>query len=76
MTAGLKTLEILRRDGAYEQLTEKTERLISGILELGKAAGHEMCGGSISGMFGFFFCEGPVTCFEEAEVSLGTTKYK
>jgi len=69
MTAGLKTLEILKRPGSYEQLTEKTEKLINGILEAGKAAGHDLCGGSISGMFGFFFCEGPVTCFEDAEAS-------
>ena len=28
-----------------------------------------MCGGHISGMFGFFFCEGPVTCFADATKS-------
>merc|ERR1740130_1176870 len=69
MTAGLKTMEILKRPGSYEQLTEKTERLLAGILKAGKDAGHDVCGGSISGMFGFFFCAGPVTCFEEAEAS-------
>mmetsp|Transcript_30426 Transcript_30426/g.62128 ORF Transcript_30426/g.62128 Transcript_30426/m.62128 type:complete len:460 (-) Transcript_30426:142-1521(-) len=69
MTAGLKTMEILNRPGSYEQLAEKTERLIAGILKAGKDAGHDVCGGSISGMFGFFFCAGPVTCFEEAEAS-------
>ena len=26
-----------------------------------------MCGGSVSGMFGFFFCEGPVRNFEDAK---------
>lgn len=69
MTAGIKTMEILQRPGSYEKLTTLTTRLIEGILAEGKAAGHDVCGGNISGMFGFFFCEGPVTCFEEAEAS-------
>lgn len=30
-----------------------------------------MCGGSISGMFGFFFCEGPVASFEDAKAAGG-----
>jgi len=66
MTAGIKTLEILQRPGAYEHLDKITSRLVKGLLEAGRAAGHQMCGGSISGMFGFFFCEGPVTNFKEA----------
>ena len=43
--------------------------MVEGILREGKAAGHAISGGSISGMFGFFFCEGPVTCFREATAS-------
>jgi len=69
MVAGIKTLEILGRPGAYEHLDKITKRLINGILEAGKETGHAMCGSSISGMYGFFFCEGPVTCFEEATKS-------
>ena len=66
MTAGIKTLEILSRPGSYEHLDKITTKLINGILEAGKAAGHDVCGSSISGMFGFFFCKGPVTNFKEA----------
>jgi len=69
MVAGIKTLEILSRPGAYEQLDSMTKKLIAGILEAGKETGHDMCGGSISGMFGFFFCKGPVSCFEDAMAS-------
>lgn len=69
MTAGIKTLEILQRDGSYEHLDRLTNKLINGILDAGKEAGHAVCGGHISGMFGFFFTEGPVTCFEEASQS-------
>lgn len=69
MTAGIKTLEILSRPGAYEHLASVTKRLIDGLLAAGKETGHAMTGGNISGMFGFFFCEGPVNCFEDALAS-------
>jgi len=69
MVAGIKTLEILGRPGAYEHLDRITKKLINGILDAAKETGHAMCGGSISGMFGFFFCEGPVASFEDAKAS-------
>ncbi|KAH8055992.1 N2-acetyl-L-ornithine:2-oxoglutarate 5-aminotransferase [Aureococcus anophagefferens] len=69
MTAGIKTLEILSRPGQYEKLAALTEKLVEGVLAEGKAAGHAICGGSISGMFGFFFCDGPVANFQEATAS-------
>ena len=49
MTAGLKTLEILGRPGQYEYLDKITKRLIEGILQAGRDAGHAVEGGSISG---------------------------
>lgn len=49
MTAGLKTLEILDRPGAYEHLEKVTGRLIEGILQAGRDAGHAVSGGHISG---------------------------
>jgi len=69
MTAGIETLNILGEDGSYEHLEKVTSRLIEGILEAGREAGHEVCGGSISGMFGLFFCEGPVKNFQDATKS-------
>eukprot|EP00741_Cyanophora_paradoxa_P007999 tig00001234_g7738.t1 len=69
MTAGIKTLEIMKRPGQYEEMTRKTEKLINGILDAGREAGHEICGGSISAMFGFFFCNGPIRNFEDAKAS-------
>jgi len=69
MRAGIETMKILSQPGTYEQLTEKTEKLINGILDAGKEAGHAVCGGHISGMFGFFFTEGPVKCFADAAKS-------
>lgn len=49
MTAGIKTLEILDRPGVYEYLDKITGRLINGILDAGRAAGHSVCGGHING---------------------------
>ena len=67
MTAGIRTLELLRQPGTYEQLESKTSRLIAGILEAGRAEGLAICGGSISAMFGFFLCDGPVRNYAEAK---------
>jgi glutamate-1-semialdehyde 2,1-aminomutase len=69
MTAGIKTLELLQRPGSYEQLDRITKRLATGMLEVAKETGHAACGGQISGMFGFFFTEGPIHNFEDAKKS-------
>jgi glutamate-1-semialdehyde 2,1-aminomutase len=69
MAAGIKTMEVLKEPGSYEHLDKVTSKLIAGIIEAGKDAGHAICGGSISGMFGFFFSEGPVNCFADAAKS-------
>ncbi|GAB4217514.1 MAG: glutamate-1-semialdehyde 2,1-aminomutase [Synechococcales cyanobacterium] len=69
MTAGIKTLEILQRPGSYEYLTQITETLITGLLAVAEKTGHPMVGGSISGMFGFFFTGDPVTNYEDAKTA-------
>jgi len=69
MRAGIETMNILKQPGTYEQLDKNTDKLINGILDAAKAAGHEVCGGHISGMFGFFFTAGPVKCFADAAKS-------
>ncbi|WP_244913185.1 glutamate-1-semialdehyde 2,1-aminomutase [Phormidesmis priestleyi] len=67
MAAGIKTLELLRQPGTYELLDRITTRLTQGLLSVAKETGHAACGGSISGMFGFFFTEGPVHNYEDAK---------
>jgi glutamate-1-semialdehyde 2,1-aminomutase len=69
MTAGIETMKILKEPGSYEHLDRITGKLITGILDAAKEAGHAVCGGHISGMFGFFFCEGPVNSFADATKS-------
>lgn len=69
MTAGIKTLELLRQPGTYEYLDRITKRLADGLLSIAKETGHAACGGQISGMFGFFFAAGPVHNYEDAKKS-------
>ena len=69
MTAGIKTLELLKQEGTYEKLEATTTRLIEGIMQSAENHSIAINGGSVSAMFGFFLCEGPVRNFEEAKTN-------
>lgn len=71
MACGIKTLEILKRPGSYEYLDKITSKLVNGLIAAGKEFGHPITGGSVGGMFGFFFNEGPVNSFSDAAKSDG-----
>merc|ERR1712151_551780 len=49
MTAGIKTLERLKKPGSYEKLDRMSKKLIEGILQAARDAGHAVCGSHISG---------------------------
>jgi glutamate-1-semialdehyde 2,1-aminomutase len=57
MAAGLKTMELISRNGFYSDLTAKTETLVNGVLEQARAAGIPVSANSVGGMFGFFFSD-------------------
>jgi len=57
MTAGLKNLEIITRAGFYEELTEKTDFLVDGILAAAKRQGIAMTSNRVGAMFGLFFTD-------------------
>jgi glutamate-1-semialdehyde 2,1-aminomutase len=57
MAAGLKMLEIICRDGFYEELTAKTTKLVDGMCAAAKAAGIPFSSHQVGGMFGLFFTE-------------------
>ncbi|WP_456417651.1 glutamate-1-semialdehyde 2,1-aminomutase [Thiolapillus sp.] len=57
MAAGLKTLELISRPGFFEQLGQKTEKLITGLVAAGEAAGVAVTENHVGGMFGLFFTE-------------------
>jgi glutamate-1-semialdehyde 2,1-aminomutase len=52
---GLATLREIQKPGFYEQLGQRTASLVSGMSAAANAAGVDMCGDSLGGMFGFFF---------------------
>jgi glutamate-1-semialdehyde 2,1-aminomutase len=57
MTAGLKTLELISTPGFFEELGAKTERLSTGLVEAGRAAGVPVTENHVGGMFGLFFTD-------------------
>lgn len=59
MTAGLKNLEIISREGFFEELTRKTDFLVDGILAAAKRQGIAMTANKVGAMFGLFFTDQP-----------------
>ena len=55
VACGLATLKLIQAPHFYEQLSEKSERLVSGLTEAAKKAGTPFCARAIGGMLGFFF---------------------
>jgi glutamate-1-semialdehyde 2,1-aminomutase len=69
MAAGLKTLEILRRPGAYARLDELGARLEAGVRDAAAAAGIEACVNRVGSIMTLFFTPGPVTDYASAKTS-------
>jgi len=66
MTAGLKTLEIISRDGFYEDLDVKTERMLKGITAAARENDIAFSTNQVGAMFGLFFTEEPeVTSYQQ-----------
>ena len=64
VAAGLKTLEIISRDGFYECLTGQTEKLMKGLKEAADKANIPFAVDSVGGMFGFYFTNVVPTSYE------------
>jgi glutamate-1-semialdehyde 2,1-aminomutase len=64
VAAGLKTLEIISREGFYECLTGQTENLMAGLKQAADKAGIPFSVDSVGGMFGFYFAEQVPTTYE------------
>jgi len=69
MTAGIKTLELLKRPGTYEQLEVNTKKLADGMLAIAHEAGHAATGNQIGAMFGLFFTNTQVHNYADAKTS-------
>ena len=55
VASGLATLKLIQQPGFYENLSAKTERLITGLNQAAKDAGVDFCARSKGGMMGLFF---------------------
>jgi len=75
MTAGIETLKRLSEPGVHAELERMGQMLVDGILAAGEKHGHKMSGGVAGGMFGWFFCEGPVMNFAQAAANSDLEKF-
>jgi glutamate-1-semialdehyde 2,1-aminomutase len=64
VAAGLKTLEIVSREGFYEHLTGQTQKLMTGLKQAADKAKIPFAVDSVGGMFGFYFADQVPTSFE------------
>ena len=69
VAAGLKTLEILRRPGTYEQLEVIAEKLASGLAAAAAKAGVPLTANRVGSMFTCFFSGDPVADYASAKRS-------
>jgi len=67
MAAGIATLEQLQKEGFYETLDEKSDRLLTGMELAAKKAGIPVQAKRAGSMLGFFFNEREVKNFEDAK---------
>ena len=64
VAAGLKTLEIISREGFYECLTGQTQKLMAGLKLAADKAKIPFAVDSVGGMFGFYFADAIPNSFE------------
>ena len=64
VAAGLKTLEIISREGFFECLTGQTEKLMKGLKQAADKANIPFAVDSVGGMFGFYFANTVPSSYE------------
>ena len=64
VAAGLKTLEIISREGFYECLTGQTQKLMAGLKKAADKANIPFAVDSVGGMFGFYFADNIPNSYE------------
>ena len=69
VAAGLKTLDIVAREGFYECLAGQTQKLMSGLKMAADQANIPFAVDSVGGMFGFYFTSAIPTSFIEVTQS-------
>jgi len=69
MAAGIATLTLLKEEGFYEQIEEKSAYLEKGMLAAARECALPTCWQRVGGMFCTYFQEGPVFSFADAAKS-------
>ncbi len=69
MSAGIATLSLLKEEGFYQQLEEKSAYLAKGLQQVTAASSVATCFQRVGAMFCTFFCDGPVNSFADAAKS-------
>jgi len=69
MAAGIKTLELISKEGFYEDLEAKTDYLVKGIKEVFAKHNKPLSTNHVCGMFGLFFTNDEVKTFSDATKS-------
>lgn len=69
MSAGIATLSLLKEEGFYQQLEEKSAYLEKGLLQVASTSSVATCFQRVGAMFCTFFCGGPVNSFADAAKS-------
>ncbi len=65
VAAGLKTLDLISQPGFFEQLTDRTMELTSGLTAAAHDAGLAFSAASLGGMFGLFFAKAEPRSYAE-----------
>jgi glutamate-1-semialdehyde 2,1-aminomutase len=66
MSAGIATLTLLKEEGFYQQIEEKSAYLEQGLRQAAASAPMKTCLQRVGGMFCTYFQEGPVFSFADA----------
>jgi glutamate-1-semialdehyde 2,1-aminomutase len=69
MSAGIATLNLLKKPGFYQQLEEKSAYLAAGIAKAAKDAGYPIYSTRVGSMFCAFFTKNEVTDWDSAATS-------
>lgn len=67
MAAGLAQLETLEEVNPFSALEQEAMRLVDGVVGVAHKYDLPATGGAAGGMWGVYFCDGPVRNFEEAQ---------
>lgn len=67
MASGIETLKRLNESGFYEALTDKTNQLINGLVEICRGKNIPAYGTSVGAMFSLYFTDQPVTDFASVQ---------